>query len=125
MITVAMVFFAFTTLLGNCFYCDNLLIYIHKKTAGKSFYERLQTGIGTCNLSGRWNGDVSFMGSFRCTDGVMALINIPVILILSEIAFKAVQDYEAQLKKGINPVLKAQTSGLVKKQISGDRFNKS
>jgi len=25
----------------------------------------------------------------------MALINIPVILILSEIAFKAVQDYEA------------------------------
>ena len=27
--------------------------------------------------------------------GVMALINIPVILILSEIAFKAVQDYEA------------------------------
>ena len=27
-ITVAMVFFAFTTLLGNCFYCDNLLIYI-------------------------------------------------------------------------------------------------
>ena len=87
--------------------------------------ERLQTGIGTCNLSGSRNGDVSFVGSFRCTDGVMALINIPVILILSELAFKAVQDYEAQLKKGINPVLKAQTSGLVKKQISGDRFNKS
>lgn len=68
-ITVAMVFFAFTTLLGNCFYCDNLLIYIHKKQPEKSFYERLQTGIGTCNLSGRRNGDVSFVGSFRCTDG--------------------------------------------------------
>ena len=40
-----------------------------QKTAGKSFYERLQTGIGTCNLSGRRNGDVSFVGSFRCTDG--------------------------------------------------------
>ena len=40
-----------------------------QKAAGKSFYERLQTGIGTCNLSGRRNGDVSFMGSFRCTDG--------------------------------------------------------
>ena len=36
--------------------------------------------------------------------GVMALINIPVILILSGIAFKAIQDYEAQLKQGINPV---------------------
>ena len=30
-ITVAMVLFAFTTLLGNCFYCDNLLNYIHNK----------------------------------------------------------------------------------------------
>ena len=38
--------------------------------------------------------------------GVMALINIPVILILSGIAFKAIQDYEAQLKQGINPVFK-------------------
>ena len=37
MITVAMVFFAFTTLLGNCFYCDNLLIYIHKKQPEKAF----------------------------------------------------------------------------------------
>ena len=106
-----MVFFAFTTLLGNCFYCN-----LHsQKTAGKSFYERLQTGIGTCNLSGRRNGDVSFVGSFRCTDGVMALINIPVILILSELAFKAVQDYEAQLKKGINPVFKSADIGLSQK----------
>ena len=56
--------------------------------------------------------------------GVMALINIPVILILSGIAFKAIQDYEAQLKQGINPVLKVQTSVLVKKQISGANFNK-
>ena len=61
------------------------------------------------------------MGSFRCTDGVMALINIPVILILSGIAFKAIQDYEVQLKQGINPVLKVQTSVLDKKQISGDK----
>ncbi len=38
MITVAMVFFAFTTLLGNCFYCDNLLIYIHKKNSRKKLF---------------------------------------------------------------------------------------
>ncbi len=47
--------------------------------------------------------------------GVMALINIPVILILSEIAFKAVQDYEAQLKKGINLVFKSADIGLSQK----------
>ena len=47
--------------------------------------------------------------------GVMALINIPVILILSELAFKAVQDYEAQLKKGIIPVFKSADIGLSQK----------
>ena len=36
-IMIAMVLFAFTTLLGNCFYCDNLLTYIHKKRPGKEF----------------------------------------------------------------------------------------
>ena len=34
---IAMVLFAFTTLLGNCFYCDNLLTYILKKQPGKKF----------------------------------------------------------------------------------------
>ena len=47
--------------------------------------------------------------------GVMALINIPVILILSGIAFKAIQDYEAQLKQGINPVFKSADIGLRQK----------
>ncbi len=32
--------------------------------------------------------------------GVMALINIPVILILSNTALKALEDYEKQMKKG-------------------------
>ena len=47
--------------------------------------------------------------------GVMALINIPVILILSGIALKAIQDYEAQLKQGINPVFKSADIGLRQK----------
>ena len=115
MITVAMVFFAFTTLLGNCFYCDNLLIYIHKKQPEKAFMKGFRLVSALAIFLGSRNGDVSFVGSFRCTDGGMALINIPVILILSELAFKAVQDYEAQLKKGINPVFKSADIGLSQK----------
>ena len=38
--------------------------------------------------------------------GVMALINIPVILILSNTALKALEDYEKQKKNGENPVFK-------------------
>lgn len=39
--------------------------------------------------------------------GVMALINIPVILILSNTALKALADYEKQKKDGENPVFMA------------------
>lgn len=114
-ITVAMVFFAFTTLLGNCFYCDNLLIYIHKKQPGEAFMKgfRLVSALAIflgagMEMSLLWDLSDVLMG-------VMALINIPVILILSEIAFKAVQDYEAQLKQGINPVFKSADIGLSQK----------
>ena len=114
-ITVAMVFFAFTTLLGNCFYCDNLLIYIHKKQPEKAFMKgfRLVSALAIflgagMEMSLLWDLSDVLMG-------VMALINIPVILILSGIAFKAIQDYEAQLKQGINPVFKSADIGLRQK----------
>jgi len=114
-ITVAMVFFAFTTLLGNCFYCDNLLIYIHKKQPGKAFMKgfRLVSALAIflgagMEMSLLWDLSDVLMG-------VMALINIPVILILSRIAVKAIQDYEVQLKQGINPVFKSADIGLSQK----------
>mgnify|MGYP000397133328 CR=1 FL=1 len=114
-ITVAMVFFAFTTLLGNCFYCDNLLIYIHKKQPGKAFMKgfRLVSALAIflgagMEMSLLWDLSDVLMG-------VMAPINIPVILILSGIAFKVIQDYEAQLKQGINPVFKSADIGLSQK----------
>ena len=114
-ITVAMVFFAFTTLLGNCFYCDNLLIYIHKKQPEKAFMKgfRLVSALAIflgagMEMSLLWDLSDVLMG-------VMALINIPVILILSGIAFKAIQDYEVQLKQGINPVFKSADIGLSQK----------
>lgn len=97
-ITVAMVLFAFTTLLGNCFYCDNLLNYIHKGQPSKTFMKgfrivsALVVFIGAgMEVSMLWNISDVLMG-------VMALINIPVILILSNTALKALEDYEKQKK---------------------------
>lgn len=44
--------------------------------------------------------------------GVTAIINIPVILILSNTAMKA---YERQLKMGMNPVFKSKDIGMKEK----------
>ena len=111
-ITVSMVLFAFTTLLGNCFYCDNLLIYIHKKQPGKRFMVGFRivcalvvfVGAGM-EMSMLWNISDVLMG-------VMAIINIPVILILSNTAMKAMKDYESQLKVGKNPVFRSADIGI-------------
>lgn len=111
-ITVSMVLFAFTTLLGNCFYCDNLLTYIHKEQPGKSFMAGFRlvcaivvfVGAGM-EMSMLWDISDVLMG-------VMALINIPVILVLSNTAMKAVKDYEKQLKNGGNPVFRSANIGL-------------
>ena len=114
-ITVSMVLFAFTTLLGNCFYCDNLLTYIHKKQPGKRFMAGFRVvcalvvfvGAGM-EMSMLWNISDVLMG-------VMAIINIPVILILSNMAMKALKDYERQLKMGMNPVFKSKDIGMKEK----------
>lgn len=47
--------------------------------------------------------------------GVMAIINIPVIILLSNTALKALGDYEKQLKKGMNPVFKSTDIGMKEK----------
>ena len=101
---IAMVLFAFTTLLGNCFYCDNLLTYILKKQPGKKF----MTGFRLVSAL------VVFLGAgmemtllWHISDvlmGVMALINIPVILLLSNTVLKALKDYEGQIRQKKNPV---------------------
>ena len=103
-ITVAMVLFAFTTLLGNCFYCDNLLNYIHKGQPSKTFMKGFRI-VSAMEVSMLWNISDVLMG-------VMALINIPVILILSNTALKALEDYEKQKKNGENPVFKTGNIGL-------------
>ena len=105
-IAIAMVLFAFTTLLGNCFYCDNLLNYIHKGEPRFRLISALVVFLGAgMEVSMLWNISDVLMG-------VMALINIPVILILSNIALKALADYEKQMKAGVNPVFKAKNIDL-------------
>jgi AGCS family alanine or glycine:cation symporter len=106
-ITVAMILFAFTTLLGNLYYVDQTWLFLFKKQPPKWFltvYRILASliiFIGAGLSAGLlWNiADV--------TMGLMAIINVPVILYLSKYAFRALKDYEKQVKEGKNPTFKA------------------
>lgn len=114
-ITVAMVLFAFTTLIGNLYYVDNCLAYIIKKVPAKEFMVlfRIDAMLLIFIGAGMQIGTVWNLADVLM--GVMAIINLPVIVILSRPALAALKDYTTQRKQGKNPVFKAASIGLKEK----------
>lgn len=103
-ITVAMVMFAFTTLLGNIFYVDRCFEYILPKAPSKGFmitahliFSVLVILGAVLNAEMLWNLSDMLMGG-------MVLINMPVIIIMGKYALRTLKDYERQRKLGIPPV---------------------
>ena len=111
-VTIALLLFAFTTLLGNLYYCEGALNYIAKRQlsqkAMKLFYAiacLVIFGGALLDFGMVWNlADVCM--------GIMALINLPVIVMLAKPALITLKDYTEQRKAGKNPVFHASTVGL-------------
>ena len=111
-ITIAMILFAFTTLLGNLFYVDKSIAYLLGKVPGKAFktvyyiIASLLILLG-CVLSADllWNIADVFMGG-------MTLINMPVIIISGKYAIRALNDYTKQRKLGKEPKFRAKDIGI-------------
>ncbi len=111
-ITVAMILFAFTTLLGNLYYVDQGIYFINGKIPGKkftTFYRIVASALillgAGLNAGLLWNISDVLMGA-------MTIINIPVIIILGKYALRTLRDYEAQKKEGKEPVFKAKNIDL-------------
>ncbi len=106
-ITVAMVLFAFTTLLGNLFYVDKAFNYLFGRQPSKTFMIIYRIVASLLILVGAglsadllWNVSDVFMGG-------MTLINMPVIIILGKYAIKALDNYTKQRKGGKEPTFRA------------------
>jgi len=111
-ITVAMILFAFTTLIGNLFYVDKCLTHLLGRVPGKTFMRIYHIIASVVVLLGAglsadllWNIADLLMGG-------MTLINMPVIFYLSKYALNALKDYELQRQKGVEPVFHAKDIGL-------------
>jgi len=111
-IAVAMVLFAFTTLLGNFYYVENGFAYIMKKTPGKTFTTVARV-IGAVLVF--LGAIVSFGFAWDLADVcqcILAGLNIPVCIVLGGVAYKALDDYCAQKQAGKNPTFKAKDAGV-------------
>ncbi len=111
-ITVAMILFAFTTLLGNLYYVDQCAVFFLGRVPSKKVQNTYHIFAAIVIFVGAglsadllWNiADIAMGG--------MTIINMPVILILGKYAFRALKDYENQRKEGKSPVFKAKNIDL-------------
>ncbi|MBO5007583.1 MAG: alanine:cation symporter family protein [Clostridia bacterium] len=111
-ITVAMILFAFTTLLGNLYYVDKCLFYMIGHVPGK------KTQLASHIIASL----VIFIGAGLSADllwniaditmGGMTIINMPVIIILSKYVVRTLKDYDKQRKEGKEPIFHAKDIGL-------------
>ncbi len=114
-ITFALLLFAFTTLLGNLFYCEGCMNYIAGHKVSK-------TGTTVFNVIAVLLVFVGALLDFGLVwdladvlMGIMAIINLPVIVILGGTAMKALKDYTEQRAAGKDPAFKAASIGLREK----------
>ena len=107
-ITVAMVLFAFTTLIGNLFYVDKCINHIAGKVPDKKIQRVIHIIAAVVIFIGAGLSADMLWNIADVTMGLMTLINMPVILILGKYAFRALKDYEAQRNLGKEPVFKAE-----------------
>ena len=112
-ITVAMVLFAFTTLLGNLFYVDKGLTYLnHKRSPGKGFLTVFHLICALVVLLGAVTPMNAAWDLADITMGGMTIINIPVCFLLGNVAVQALKDYESQKAQGRDPVFRAKDIGM-------------
>ncbi len=112
-ITVTMVLFAFTTLIGNLYYVDNALIYLHgKKEPSKAFMRVFHAFCALVVLAGAM---IPMDAAWAVADilmGGMTFINLPVCVVLGNVAIKTLDDYVRQRREGKVPVFRAKSIGL-------------
>lgn len=99
-ITAAMILFAFTTLLGNLYYVDKNINYLLGKEPTKAVRNVYYVIASLIIFVGAGLSADLLWGIADVMMGGMTIINMPIIIYLGKYAFRALKDYEKQVKAG-------------------------
>lgn len=111
-IAISMALFAFTTLIGNYYYCEGCLRYIMKKTPSKLFITIFRIIAAIIVFIGAMVSMGLAWDTADLLQALMVIINIPVIIILAKPAVNCLKDYTTQRKAGKDPEYKAKECGI-------------
>ena len=99
-ITVAMILFAFTTLLGNLYYVDKAINFLLGREPSRAFRNVYYVIASLIIFIGAGLSADILWGVADITMGGMTLINMPIIIYLGKYAIRALKDYEKKEKSG-------------------------
>lgn len=111
-IAIAVSLFAFTTLLGNYYYTEGCLRFILKREPGKTFMLVFRLCATVLIFLGAIISAGLAWDTADLLQALMVIINVPVILILSRHAIRALTDYEQQRRAGKEPHYIAKENGI-------------
>ena len=112
-ITVALVLFAYTTLVGNYYYAEMNISYIYKKALDNKLFMTCYRllAIVIIFVGAQFSAGLAW-DTADVLMGFMALINVPVCILLGDKAFKALKDYTDKKKAGKALEFKASDIGI-------------
>ena len=111
-IAISLSLFAFTTLIGNYYYCEGCLRFLLKRKPSPAFLAVFRIVATVLVLVGAMLSAGIVWDTADMLQGLMVIINIPVILILAKPAFACLEDYMSQRKAGLEPVYHAKKCGI-------------
>lgn len=117
-VAVAVMFFAFSSIIGNYYYGETNIEFINGNKVMLLIYRLVVLAMvmfgAMINMQLAWDLADVFMG-------LMTIINLVIIFKLSKIAFAVSDDFNQQLKEGKDPVFKASSiKGLKNTECWGD-----
>ena len=108
-VTVAIFFFAYSSLIGNYYYTESNLLFIQNDKRLLNLFRC------TCLVAiflGAQSGFDTVWNLADITMGLMAIVNILCLFALNGVAMRTLADYDRQRKAGENPVFHAKDIGL-------------
>ena len=111
-IAVAMSLFAFTTLIGNYSYCEGCLRFILNREVSKTGLLAFRILATVLVFVGAVASANTVWNLADMTQGLMVVVNVPVIILLMKPAMDCLEDYCKQKKAGKDPEFKAAEAGI-------------
>lgn len=117
-IAIAILFFAFTSIVANYTYAENALVYLGGDNA--LALNLLRSAALAMVVWGGYEAVVTVFNAADASMGLMASINLIAIVLLSGTVLKLTKDYLAQRKEGVVPHFKSKDYPELHQKIDND-----